>query len=128
MYTQNTCLDLRFASWMQRHCNTYALRYACKPFEQPAQVPRKFGLASTQPHRKCYKSAMSSNNRPLYCLYCPVSRRIFAHDLVMSGGDSRTVFQTGCNVPWAHMSLLRYNVTFLQTSFLANLFSCKHLF
>ena len=58
-------LVLRFASWVRCHCSTCSLRYACKRFEQPAQVPRKFGLAASQAHRKCYKSAMSLNNRPL---------------------------------------------------------------
>ena len=46
-----------------------------------------------------------------------MSEFIFAHALIMSCRDSRTVFQTGCNVHGAHMSLLRYNnVTFLQAS------------
>ena len=70
--TPRKLLVLRFASCVRCHCSTCSLRYACKPFEQPTQVPRKFGLASTQPHRKCYKSAMSSNNRPqaLNCEIC----------------------------------------------------------
>ena len=62
--TPRTPLVLRFASWVRCHCSTCSLRYACKSFEHPAQVPRKFGLAASQAHCKCYKSVMSSNNRP----------------------------------------------------------------
>ena len=78
--TPRKLLVLRFASCVRCHCSTCSLRYACKPFEQPAQVPRKFGLASTQPHRKCYKSAMSSNNRPLVSAKSKISQKRQKHN------------------------------------------------
>ena len=66
LYSNSTlCVISSWLSWVRCHCSTCSLRYACKRFEQPAQVPRKFGLAASQAHRKCYKSAMSLNNLPL---------------------------------------------------------------